>query len=335
MSIYDRQAPLISIIVPVYNVEDYVGYCLDSISSQTYSHFECVIVDDGSTDSSGKICEEFCLRDNRFRVIHQKNGGLGPARDSGRDASIGDYIWFVDSDDIVAPTALETLWEALRTGPYDISLIDYVRIDSNASSGPVSIDNKEPDLDTRVFSGLEAARKMLFGSPKERYLFSLCWNKLYSRSVIQDFRLIAITAGEDQHFNFRVYQQDIRVILVESVQYYWRQRANSLTFADNHKFRFTSFKSMFMLEESTRDGYGKSLRSVYLKKIYRMMVTNRFALLGSEYYPEYIAMCRPFRKRTIKEYRSDKKIGVADKIVGIAAWHFPRIGRILFKKMGN
>lgn len=92
---------------------------------------------------------------------------------------------------------------------------------------------------------------------------------------------------------------------------------------------------MLLLEESTRDGYGKALRSVYLKKIYRMMVTNRIALRGSEYYSEYITMCGPFRKRTIKEYRSDKKIGVADKIVGIAAWHFPRIGRIIFKKLGN
>ena len=326
--------PLISIVVPVYNVEDYVGLCLDSISSQTYRHFECIIVDDGSTDSSGKICDDFCLRDNRFRVIHQANAGLGPARDKGHDESIGEYIWYVDSDDIVAPTALETLLEAIRSGSFDIAMFGYARIDWQGNVLAVDEDKAVTTSESSVYSGIEAGERMLLGTPKERYLFSFCWNKLYSRESIKSTRWLKTYGGEDQHFNFRVYQQDLRIVYTDSVQYYWRQRKNSIT-SDLGKNRFYSFRTMFLLEESTRDGYGKSLRSVYLKKIYRMMITNRIALLGSEYYSEYIAMCKPFRKRTIKEYRSDKKIGVADKIVGIAAWHFPRIGRILFKKMGN
>ena len=93
--------PLVTIIIPVYNVEKYLPKCLDSIINQTYNHLEIIIVDDGSKDSSGLICDEYALKDQRIKVLHKKNGGLSSARNAGLDIAKGDYIMFVDSDDYV------------------------------------------------------------------------------------------------------------------------------------------------------------------------------------------------------------------------------------------
>ena len=91
--------PLISIIVPVFNAELFIHKCLDSIKAQSFTNWECILVDDGSTDESGKICDEFSRNDNRIKVIHKENGGLGSARNAGLDAAQGDFIWFYDVDD--------------------------------------------------------------------------------------------------------------------------------------------------------------------------------------------------------------------------------------------
>lgn len=101
--------PLISVIIPVYNVEKYLRQCLDSVLKQTYTNYEAILVDDGSTDNSSKICDEYCQKDDRFRVIHCENGGLSVARNTGLDDANGEYIYFLDSDDWIEDTTLEEL----------------------------------------------------------------------------------------------------------------------------------------------------------------------------------------------------------------------------------
>ncbi|HCI64916.1 MAG TPA: glycosyl transferase, partial [Clostridiales bacterium] len=105
--------PLISVIVPVYRVEAFLPRCLDSIRGQTYKNLEIILVDDGSPDNCGKICDEYAEMDSRIRVIHKKNGGLSSARNAGLDVAVGDYIGFVDSDDWIAPEMYETLLGAI------------------------------------------------------------------------------------------------------------------------------------------------------------------------------------------------------------------------------
>lgn len=105
--------PLISVIVPVYRVEPFLPRCLDSLRNQTYRNLEILLVDDGSPDNCGKICDEYAEKDHRFRVIHKENGGLSSARNAGLDAATGEFIGFVDSDDWIAPQMYETLLSAL------------------------------------------------------------------------------------------------------------------------------------------------------------------------------------------------------------------------------
>ena len=113
------QEELISIIVPVYNAAPYLEECLESIAAQTYTGFECILVDDGSTDSSGAICDDFCRKDSRFRVIHQENSGVGFARNRGLDQARGTYIQFIDSDDVVLPGMLQAAATLIQSGAYD------------------------------------------------------------------------------------------------------------------------------------------------------------------------------------------------------------------------
>ena len=114
---------LISIIVPVYNVESYLPYCLESISNQTYTHFEAILVDDGSTDTSGVICDDYCKKDTRFTVIHQENQWLSGARNTGLSAAKGDFFCFVDSDDYIHPRYLEVLYNALEQTGCDVAMV--------------------------------------------------------------------------------------------------------------------------------------------------------------------------------------------------------------------
>lgn len=116
----------ISIIVPVYKVEPYLRKCLDSILAQTFTNFEVILVDDGSPDNSGKICDEYAIKDSRVRVIHKENGGLSSARNAGIDIAQGKYLGFVDSDDYIAEDMYEVLYENLKFYDADISSVEII-----------------------------------------------------------------------------------------------------------------------------------------------------------------------------------------------------------------
>ena len=115
--------PKISIIVPVYNVEKYLRKCVDSILNQTFKDFELILVDDGSIDTSGKICDEYNLKDNRIKVIHKENGGLSSARNAGLDIAQGEYIGFVDSDDWIELDMYEELYKICKENDTDVGIV--------------------------------------------------------------------------------------------------------------------------------------------------------------------------------------------------------------------
>ena len=115
----------VSIIVPVYQVETYLRQCIDSILAQTFTDFELILVDDGSKDKSGEICEEYAGKDGRVRVIHKENGGLSDARNAGLEQAAGEYFMFVDSDDYIAPTMIERLYNSIQSESADIAACNF------------------------------------------------------------------------------------------------------------------------------------------------------------------------------------------------------------------
>lgn len=179
--------PLVSIIVPVYNAGKYLCRCLDSIINQTYQNIEIIVVDDGSKDSSGQICDEYASKDLRFLVIHKENGGVASARQTGLDSSKGEYVIHADPDDWVEPNWIEELLAKIVTEDVDIVMCNYY-IEKN--SGSIIADKKPTSLLRK-----DLLSDLLFGR-----IWTACWNKLVKRSTFQKLNISFIpemTLGED------------------------------------------------------------------------------------------------------------------------------------------
>ena len=207
---------LISIIIPVYNAEKYIRKCLDSIIAQTYTCWEAILVDDGSLDNSGAICDEYARKDQRFKVIHQQNGGVSVARQTGLDHATGNYIIHCDPDDWVEPNMLEELLNCAVSEGADMVICDFIEEHPNKST---YISQGLPDNVSAEYVKSQIIKDKLHGS---------CWNKLLSRACIGNigFRPPEITLCEDELFNIRVLCQDIKVIYLPKAFYHYNINNN-------------------------------------------------------------------------------------------------------------
>lgn len=179
--------PELSIIVPVYKVEKYLSKCIESILAQTFTDFECILIDDGSPDKCGEICEEYAAKDSRIRVIHQKNQGVSAARNAGLDIATGTYLGFVDSDDSIEPEMYETMIKIAKDNQLDI-----VACESKYSCNPYKED--------RYFNRNELL-SALYTMPNP--VHGCIWNKLYLHSKICDVRYRnGVAMAEDRMFLF-------------------------------------------------------------------------------------------------------------------------------------
>ena len=169
--------PRLSVIVPVYKVEKYIHKCIDSILNQTFTDFELILVDDGSPDNCGKICDEYAKRDARIRVIHKENGGLSDARNFGIDAAKGEIIGFVDSDDIIDANMYGDMIRYMDEHDLDVVCADtYVVRNDKKKFNP----RYKKDM---IFEGQNAVKEILDGT-----LDNAAWNKIYKRKVIGNVR---------------------------------------------------------------------------------------------------------------------------------------------------
>ena len=173
--------PEISIIVPVYKVEKYLRHCVDSILAQTFTDFELLLIDDGSPDNSGAICDEYAEKDNRVRVFHKENGGVSSARNLGLDNARGTYIMFCDSDDYVADNWAEKLYEFMNYNEANLSICGYNFVMTDASQIIGKAD--------RPKSVLPAENKALLWELKEKALLYFTWNKMFRSSIIHELNL--------------------------------------------------------------------------------------------------------------------------------------------------
>ncbi len=182
---------MVSIIVPVYNGEKFIARCVESVLAQTYSDFELILVNDGSKDNSGAICDDFAARDRRVRVIHQENGGVSRARNHGLDAAKGDVIGFVDADDYIAPETLET---ALREmGDADICMFDAVTVWDSGKTEPDTIS---------LLPGAIMLKKQDITPERLLLMAGAVWRCLYRADLVKNIRFpVGIKFSEDRIFN--------------------------------------------------------------------------------------------------------------------------------------
>ena len=217
---------LISVVIPVYNVAEYLPQCLESVCGQTYRELEILLVDDGSADRSGEICDEWALKDDRIKVIHKKNGGVSSARNEGLKAASGPLIGFVDSDDWLEPGMYGKLAEALgKTPGADMAVCGFMDY-------PYGIDVPVPKgLKPHPPCGTADTVIALF--ERGGYFTSL-WNKLFRRSaVFPEGRMTPFAAdlsfGEDEVWLARVLRNCRKTVFVPEALYHWRPRAGSVT----------------------------------------------------------------------------------------------------------
>ena len=212
------EKPLLSIIVPVYDVENYLQKCIDSILAQTFTDFELILVEDGSPDNCPALCDAAAAKDARIRVLHQKNGGLSAARNAGLDAARGEWIGFVDSDDYIAPEMYEAMYQAAQNTGADLALCDYAEVDEAG----VPCQSMHVRLGKKDFTGRELLKNATDS------MIQPAWNKLYRRAVFAQLRYPEGKLNEDLFLIPKICLQIQKAVVVPKALYYYVQRGGSI-----------------------------------------------------------------------------------------------------------
>lgn len=247
---------LVSVIVPVYNTQDYLNNCIDSILEQSYKNIEIILIDDGSTDQSAKICDQYATIDNRVRVIHQNNSGVSNARNTGLEQSNGSYITFIDSDDTIDKDFIDVLYNG-----FDNS------IDMTVCSFDIVKVQHDPDLRNsicevgarKVLSKDEAIETVLRG---ELFGGHSC-NKMFRKKVLENIKFQDnIHICEDMLFVIEYLLKSNNVLYIEKPLYRYYIRDNSATHGTMSDNKITAFNSFDIIEEKIKKTYGEQFSSL-------------------------------------------------------------------------
>lgn len=247
--------PKISIIIPVYNVAPYLRECLDSIQEQTFKDFEAILIDDGSTDGSGEICDWHASKYKRFKVIHKSNGGVSSARNMGLDMAQGEYIGFVDPDDYISPDFYELLLNKFKSSGADVVMSDVCIISQKGEIETIfeitKAQTKEKYCGIDIFKALMTAE--ISGS---------CCDKLFHNSLLNNNRFDeSISKAEDFEIMLRIFAKAQKVVFEEKAIYFYRMRKGSsihsaYTIKDVKKL-FDISKQIDILKENHFQDYKK------------------------------------------------------------------------------
>lgn len=213
---------LVSVIVPIYKVECYLRKCVDSILNQTYQNLQIILVDDGSPDRCGEICDEYAKMDSRITVIHKQNGGLSDARNAGIDAAHGEYVMFVDSDDYIAETMVEKLYLALISKDAEMSLCSFLYVDEKG----IPIPNKNCNSPSKniVLSGRQAIECTI----RDKGWYSIACCKLYKKDLWNDTCFPIDKYHEDEFVAHVIFEKCKRIACIGEPLYYYVQRSDSI-----------------------------------------------------------------------------------------------------------
>ena len=320
-----RHDSLISVIIPVYNVERYLPRCLNSISEQTYRNLEIILVDDGSTDRSGTLCNEFAVKDCRARVIHQPNTGLWAARNTGHDAAHGEYLFFPDADDYFHFDTLRLLFEAINSGSgYDLAICRKKKTDKD-----------DEDVSSNICpSLLEITRDDLFhdlfeNSSDTRFSVYM-WNKLFRSTLITDFRSNNYARAQDMDYMIRLFLMVDRAILVNTTLYYWYQHPESLMHSNNYWLLFHECRArMFFRNYTNWPEHGHVYSHYLLEGLYTRMIFWKALSLNQSFQKDTFSECAQMIDLTQKDFLHCRIIPLFKRIICFILVHNPRLARYL------
>ena len=250
------EQPILSIIVPAYNIEKYLKRCLDSIINQSYKNFECLIIDDGSTDRTGVICDEYAKKDRRIFVIHQENGGLSVARNNAIKKACGKYISFIDGDDYIMETYCEKLITLLENNRADIAKCDYHK----------GILSDIKDRQIKVVSGIEFTKELI-----QDKVGSQLWQYIYKKELWNDIVSPKGRYAQDMMILHKVTNKAKNIVITnEKLYFYFIDRNDSTSNAEKKKVkgafdRAIAFKERYIFAEN--NGYDEQCDILFNKVI--------------------------------------------------------------------
>lgn len=313
---------MISVIVPVYNAEKYLDSCIQSILRQTYADFELLLIDDGSTDGSGRICDEYCGRDSRCRTVHQNNGGEFSARNRGLTEAVGEYIAFIDADDYIHPRYLEILYKALLENNCEIALADVEQVPDSCNR----INAMDETLKCSVISQTELI-KGLFSSVE----FMVVWGKLYKRELIAGRRFINKHIALDVEYNSRVYQSVTHAAYVDVKPYYW---VCCPTSASRNKFSQRNIDAIdsYVLALANMPKSNLQYRAFGLQRLYKVVLYTRYNA-PADFKAAVISKAKPIVRQTFPEFVRNRHIPLMQRLSLAAFWYIPSIYALFRRRM--
>ena len=295
---------LISVIIPVYNVEQYVESCLNSVINQSYFNLEIILVDDGSTDKSGEICDQYALKDSRIKVIHEENAGLGEARNRGLRIASGDYICFVDSDDWIEEDYCKELIQAAERTNSDIAICGYNECLKEGKTHKVKYD------DCFTTTGKEILHYTMTANGKYWFNISV-WNKMYKREIISGLWFKS-RVYEDIMYNAGSMYRANKIAYINQCLYNYRTNREGSIISKGFQRKTIEFEMKFKeerVEFFKRKNEIKLARDAEAVVIHDKLLYYAFMSLSKDNYSEYI-----------KKYKEDlRKCGfIADTKTNIA-----------------
>ena len=323
---------LISVIVPIYNVEAYLDNCITSIINQTFINIEIILINDGSTDNSGEICNDYAKRDSRIIVIHKENAGVSEARNTGIQIANGDYITFIDGDDYIHPQLLETLYYHLtQDTTCDFSMINFQTTQDNP---PIEYD-KIPisQLETKylrkkdLFSGLFNSTNTI-----NILLFYAVHCKLYRKQLIKETYFRNFVLSQDSEYNSRLYLKCNKAIYIDKPLYYYVHRNSSAihqTYNLNHVNRIKVYHACYHNIPNEMS----IIKSWALERLYKFMINIRYHGRNSDSsIQSYIhQLIKDIRKETACHLRKDANLSFVLKYSLLTFYYFPFIYKLFIQ----
>lgn len=277
----------ISIIVPIYNVEKYLEKCLESILGQTFKDFELILVDDGSPDNCGSICDRYLKLDSRVKVIHKENGGLSSARNAGLDIAIGEYVGFVDSDDWIDTNMYEILYSMAKETDADIIQCKFKEL-YNENNINIKINTSK----FKLIDKFEALNNLIdYGEMHVQMV--VAWNKLYKKNLFDEIRFPNGKIHEDEFTTYKLLYKSKKVALIGNELYYYRQTPNSIM---NAKFNKNRLDYLEALEESL----------IFFKKVNNEQLYNMTTIRYVDNLKKYYFKCEELLKDNKETLRKIK-----------------------------
>lgn len=322
---------LISIIVPVYNVEEYLPRCIETIVAQSYRNLEIILVDDGSTDSSGQICDEFAKNETRAMVIHQENQGLWAARNTGQRAAHGKYLTFPDGDDYMHIDTIRLMYEAINSnGGYDFAMVERMSTekldkDINASGMNVLKELSQNELIDNMFS--KNRKVMPYWNQ---------WGKLYRAALIESIWSDNYRYAQDWDFNFRVFLRVNRAVLISRPLYFYVQRPTAVSkHSDYWDVVLECMCQMLTKNHANLPQNKKNFEHYLLDELYTRMLFFKNRNYGAANQQKVFHQCREYIKTTQKAYWFCPHIPLYKKFVVILLLYCPRLTHWLMRVTKN